>query len=272
MPEVAEAAVIADSLNESLQGSHLLNVTTEDGKILQSLPDFEEAPLLESVYSAGKKAVFRLQPPDADDYVLVVSLGMTGRFLFEEGKYTRFALTFIDSNDEEITLYYDDSRGIGSKAEFLPESTFIARAEKEFGPDPLKDTELPLEDWMKALGYPKSRARISNVLKDQSKIHGVGNYLRSEILYLAGISPYRELNTLSEEEFEALIDAMLTIVKEAYESGGFSMRDYYRPDGSKGAYQPMIYGRKGKTDDGYTIQYDKGSGGQSIYWAPDVQK
>lgn len=271
MPEVAEAAVIADSLNKRLQGTYLHNVSTEDWKILQSLPDFEEAPLLESIYSTGKKVVFAFQLPD-DDYVLVVSLGMTGRFLFEEGKHTRFTLTFTDSSDEETTLYYDDSRGIGSKAEFLPEDTFTARVEKEYGPDPLKDTNLPLEDWMKALDYPKSRARVSNAIKDQSKIHGIGNYLRSEILYLAGISPYRELNTLSEEEFEALIDAIITVVKAAYESGGYSMRDYFRPDGSRGAYQPMIYGRKGKTDEGYTIQYDKGSGGQSIYWAPEVQK
>lgn len=67
------------------------------------------------------------------------------------------------------------------------------------GPDPLRDDADADQAWRR---IHKSQAAIGGLLLDQSVIAGVGNIYRSEVLYLEGIHPQRQGNSLSREEFD----------------------------------------------------------------------
>ena len=49
---------------------------------------------------------------------------------------------------------------------------------------------------------------IASALLDQSIAAGCGNYIRAEVLYLAGISPFRKLEDLHDSELELIWDLL----------------------------------------------------------------
>lgn len=71
------------------------------------------------------------------------------------------------------------------------------------------------------LNEPRFRGRmLGSLLLDQGFLGGVGNYLRSEILYYAGIDPERRPADLAEDEGSRFARAALTISRRAYRTGG----------------------------------------------------
>lgn len=61
---------------------------------------------------------------------------------------------------------------------------------------------------------------LAGLLLDQRFIAGIGNYLRSEILYYAAISPTTKPKQLNEQQQLALADAVLLMVQRAYQLKG----------------------------------------------------
>jgi len=88
----------------------------------------------------------------------------------------------------------------------------LNRLKGELGPDPLS------KDWSreKAIKRLKKHGneKIGVVLLDQSVIAGIGNILRNEILFRAGINPERTVQSLSEEEIAKLIDECETLTQQ----------------------------------------------------------
>ena len=64
------------------------------------------------------------------------------------------------------------------------------------------------------------RRRLASLLLDQGFLAGVGNYLRSEILFVAGLHPQRRPMDCSDAELEALADAAVTLAQRAYRHNG----------------------------------------------------
>ena len=61
---------------------------------------------------------------------------------------------------------------------------------------------------------------LSGLLLDQKFILGMGNYLRSEVLFLANVHPDVKLNELSSEHIKKLADCVKTVMVQAYEHKG----------------------------------------------------
>ena len=92
------------------------------------------------------------------------------------------------------------------------------------------------------------RMRVKAVLLDQSVLAGVGNIYADEALFIAGIRPTRRADRLSLAEWRALATAVRRVLRRSIATGGSSISDYVRPDGSDGAYQDerRAYGRTGE--------------------------
>src|SRR5690606_38252829 len=98
---------------------------------------------------------------------------------------------------------------------------------------------------------------------------GIGNYLKSEILYLSGLSPYRKMNTLTIDELEKLRICSHKIILNSYHAGGLTIKDFISPNGEFGNYQPMVYDLK---YDAFGNDITKVSiGGRCTYWVPNLQ-
>ena len=96
-------------------------------------------------------------------------------------------------------------------------------------------------------------APLKAALLDQRTIAGLGNIYVCEALWRAGLLPMREAGTIAVDgkkavaRREALAEAIRSVISEAIEAGGSSLRDHIRTDGSLGYFQHSfsVYDREG---------------------------
>ena len=83
---------------------------------------------------------------------------------------------------------------------------------------------------------------------DQRVVVGVGNIYACEGLFRARLSPRRIAGHLRPREAARLAAAVRTVLAEAIEAGGSSLRDYVQTDGQLGFYQERfaVYGLSGQ--------------------------
>ena len=90
------------------------------------------------------------------------------------------------------------------------------------GPDPLRADADPERVWS-AL---RRRSRpLGDALLDQRLIAGVGNIIRNEALFLAGIHPLRRSSRLTREEWRRLWDTTSRIMRKGLRPGRFATVD-----------------------------------------------
>lgn len=114
-------------------------------------------------------------------------------------------------------------------------SAIVGRLKNSLGPDPLGgdwDAEKAMENVLKF-----TNERIGVVLLNQSVIAGIGNILRNEILFRAGIHPERVIADLSPEELKKIINLAERLSKEFLE---------LKLKGDDLRKMLLVYGRSGK--------------------------
>ena len=88
------------------------------------------------------------------------------------------------------------------------------------GPDLLAKTTTPAKI-RRRLASSRFRGRsLGGLLLDQSFLAGVGNYLRSEILFFAGLPPNARPKDLADEELAELAKVARQITLRSYRTGG----------------------------------------------------
>jgi formamidopyrimidine-DNA glycosylase len=146
---------------------------------------------------------------------------------------------------EKGVLFFNDQRKFGL-FEFLPsleveKMPFVAK----LGPEPWKMTVLELKK--RLLRHKKSK--IKAVLLDQTVMAGLGNIYADETLFLAGVHPERLAGDLNDDEIAKIIEGAKKSMEASLKSGGSSLRNYLRVDGSYGDYLTLfanVYGRAGE--------------------------
>jgi formamidopyrimidine-DNA glycosylase len=91
------------------------------------------------------------------------------------------------------------------------------------------------------------RQAIKVRIMDASVVVGVGNIYAQEALFMAGIDPRRQAGRISRERLEGLRDSIRTVLQQAVDTGGTTLRDFVNPEGQPGyfAQSLMVYGRGG---------------------------
>ncbi len=199
--------------------------------------------------------------------VMYNHLRMTGKWLMFPGKYTR--IKFHLSNNK--VLYYDDRRNFGA-FEWLTEGQYFMKIQK-IGVDILSEP-LTLTEWNTIMKNKKiSKKQVCEVMMSQNYISGIGNYLKSEILYKSRIKPDRLVSELDDSELSRLYEDCKFIINHSYKSGGLTFRDYGGPDGEIGRFEVLVYGKKDEKDrNGHLIKKDTFKDGRTTFWVPEVQK
>ena len=80
------------------------------------------------------------------------------------------------------------------------------------GPDPLDDA-FTLDALRKVIGT--DRSQIKGLLRDQSKIAGIGNAYSDDILHAAKLSPFKPAANLDDADVQQLYDAIRGVLKDA---------------------------------------------------------
>lgn len=100
----------------------------------------------------------------------------------------------------------------------LPSQPFLAR----IGPDVLAAETTPRRIRSR-LRDPRFRGRaLGGLLLDQSFVAGLGNYLRSEILFFSGLRPEARPADLDEEHIALLARMIREVTRRSYRTGGLT--------------------------------------------------
>jgi len=123
---------------------------------------------------------------------------------------------------------------------------------QSLGHDPLLAPLVPTPPCL--LAILKRGRPIGKVLLDQSVIAGIGNYLRAEILYDAGVSPFT--SELENREIVRLLYSVNKVTQASFQSGGASLKDYLHLNGERGQMTPILKVYRRSTDpDGRPVNF-----------------
>lgn len=274
MPEGPEVKITTDWLSKTLTGTKIIDNS--------NFPEIN-GTYIHKVYCKGKQIFFILIKPNLARELVYLNarLGMTGRWsLHAEVPHIRYWMkvqkvdvNFLNDSFEttisEVTIINTDSRNFGD-VELFDESLYQKKLNK-IGPDLLSDSIDP-KMWMQKLRNPRIKGKfIADYLLEQSYFSGIGNYLKSDILYISKIKPDRTLVSLTDQEIITLLEVSLKLIRESYDAGGLTIKDFWSPEGVRGGYKRKVYNRE--TDDlGNKIIKECFNSEKVTYWVAEVQK
>ena len=150
------------------------------------------------------------------DVLLHVHLGLYGKWTVHRGQAPepkgalRLRLT-VDADQETVVL---DLRGPTACELFTPADRDAVLA--RLGPDPLRKDADPDLAWAR---LSRSRTAIGALLMDQSVLAGVGNVYRAEVLFRAGLSPFRPGREVPERIWDGLWADLALLLKAGVRAG-----------------------------------------------------
>ena len=222
MPEIPDLENIKAFLNGVLPGVKVTGVETRIPLVIRRPIPQEFAGILEGnafreVTRRGKFLVFHT----ASGHIMAINAMLTGHLQYTGPETRRHAKTcFVLSLENGMELRYYDGRLMG-KVYLVPrgQEALIPRFE-DMGPDAL-DPEITLEVFRKRLR--RHSGQIKGILVKDTFIAGIGNAYSDEILFEAGVYPFRRRPTLTEDEIEALYNSIDLVLREATETIGQRM-------------------------------------------------
>lgn len=271
MPEGPEIWRISDSLDHALADKSITSIHFE----LDALKEYEdvlEGQQVRNVEARGKAILTFF----TNDLVMYSHNQLYGKWFVrdydDEPKTNRKLRVAIHNGEKSAYLYSASQIEIISK-DAVDEHRYI----KKLGPDVLHP-KTTLED-IKAqfLADTYQNRKLTTLLLDQGFISGIGNYLRSEIMFYAGVSPYKKLKDYSDSKKQKLAEATVKLSRRSYETGGITndpsiVEALKREKAKRSEYRHFVYNRTGKRCHkcGTIIREEK-TGGRKIYFCPKEQ-
>lgn len=157
--------------------------------------------------------------------------------------------------------------------EHLAEHPFL----KKLGPDVLDESLTAAMIVSRLRDKTFKRRSLASLYLDQGFIAGIGNYLRSEILFQAKVPPKARPADLTKTEIQRLGRATLTISQRSYRTRGVTVtqataKKLKQQGGGFESYRFAAFGRRGQAclTCGTKIVRDE-IGARRLYWCPTCQ-
>jgi formamidopyrimidine-DNA glycosylase len=258
MPELPEVETVRRGLAPVLAGARLARVEARRPDLRFPLPDgFVQRLTGARIERLDRRAKYLLAALDRDE-TLVMHLGMSGRFEIAGASTAprpgNFALAQPPDPKHAHIVFETDA---GARVTFYDPRRFGYM-------DLIETAALPTHPWFAGLGpeplgcgfdaaylaaaFAGRRAPVKAALLDQRLIAGLGNIYVCEALHRAGLAPERAAGSIPRRKIETLVQAIRTVLAEAIEAGGSTLRDYASAEGELGYFQHSfaVYGREGE--------------------------
>ena len=270
MPEGPEVKYLIEHVLNKYIGKSLLDVKIKSGryknhKSPENFKSFvKQLPLkCLDIYKKGKVIFFIFE----NNWFLISKLGMTGWWYSDnnEPKWrdanTKNVIFGFKNTDE---LYFSDFRNFGTIT-VSQDQILINNELEKLAPD-ISNIKTKFTDITKLIEKNKeSEKYIEDVLIDQKTIiSGIGNYLKSEILYQAKISPIRKLVSIS-------LDEWLTIFKIGQRICKKMLKTLIEQDDEKYMNTMKVY-QKEIDPLGNKIHRRTTKQGRTTFYVPSIQK
>lgn len=178
----------------------------------------------------------------------------------------------IHTAERVAVLYSASEIAIWPRAA-LPSHPYIARLGVELLSDSTK-----LDDVLTQIDDVRfARKSLAALLLDQGFLAGIGNYLRSEILFVARIHPAARITDLSMLQRRKLANAALDLTCQSYRTDGITndeslARKLKARGWSYGRYRHWVFDRAGEACHVCAHMIERiDAGGRGLYWCPHCQ-
>lgn len=271
MPEGPEIWRVAANLDDALGGKEIDTIYFAFDELSSHAPRLNKATVT-GVEARGKAILTYFDTGD----VMYSHNQLYGKWLIQKkgvepqtGRKLRVA---IHNGDHSAYLYSASQIEILSWDE-LNDHSYL----KKLGPD-LLHPDTTFEDILgQYLSDEFQNRKLATLLLDQSFLAGVGNYLRAEIMFYAGVDPSVKLKACSVKEKHKLAEASRLMTRRSFETKGITtdpdiVEALKREDAGRAEYRHFVYKRTGGRCHkcGAVVEEEK-TGGRKIYFCPDCQ-
>ena len=148
---------------------------------------------------------------------------------------------------------------------------------RKLGPDILDSTLKPRDVCMRLESQRFHRRTLAALYLDQAFLAGVGNYLRSEILFAARLHPGVRAKDLDRRQRQRLARATLTVSRRAYELNGVTvtpklMKSLKRAGQNYRQYRHWVFARHGEPCRRCTTAVERQLlAGRAVFFCPACQ-
>ena len=260
MPELPEVEVVKRSLESKIQNKIIKKVKINDIKLRYKLNIKKISQLnnlkIKKIERRSKYLLFHFDKP----IIMLVHLGMTGKFFFINENKKKFKTSFYynlneakDQKYDRVIFFlknrqkfiYNDLRKFGfikllSKNKVDKNLHLIS-----LGPEPL--SKYYNFDYFKNYIFQRKKT-VKDLLMDQKFVSGLGNIYVNEILFSSKVKPTRKVKFLKDNEIKEIIKNTKKILSKSIKLGGASIKDFSSSNGKKGSFQQHFraYAREGE--------------------------
>jgi len=271
MPEGPEIHRAADRLAKVLEGERILRVETDHEALLPYISTMDQATV-KSVTCRGKALLTEF----SSGLTVYSHNQLYGLWMIsprdempETNRRMRWAL---HTRNIAARLYSATDISVW-KTDEINQHPYLAR----LGPDVLDDS-LSVTLLMHRLVEPSFRNRsLASLFLDQKFLAGIGNYLRSEILFTAGCHYDLKPSKMNASERRKLASEAIKISRRSYKTGGVTnlasrARKLKREGSEFEGYRFYVFDRDGEAcyHCGDLICREERSS-RRIYWCPTCQ-
>jgi endonuclease VIII len=216
MPEGPEIRRATDAIAKVLQGERVRKLAFGQAHLLPSQKQFTNVRVL-GVEPRGKAVLTHF----ANGKTIYSHNQLYGEWaIFEKNaepdthKQRRIVL---DTDQHRIVLYSASDIEVLDSGK-VATHPYIAKLGVE-----LLDPSVGLREVVACLNALRWQKKLlAQILLDQAFLAGVGNYLRSEILFVAKLHPWARLIDLNEAQRKSLAKAAITVTRQAYRHAGIT--------------------------------------------------
>jgi formamidopyrimidine-DNA glycosylase len=243
MPELPEVETTRRGIEPHVRGKTILEVRVHEPRlrwpVAPSVAGESHGQTIQSIGRRGKYLLLNL-----DRGSLMIHLGMSGSFRYDSAEEPTKPHDHVEWRlDDGSTLRLNDPRRFGSVHFAL--APLEHKLLRSLGPEPLDN------DFATSYLHGLSRARriaIKQHIMNARTVVGVGNIYANEALFRAGIHPFRAAGRIAENRIADLVNAIRSVLSEAIEHGGTTLRDFVGGDGRPGYFKQSlsVYDRAAK--------------------------
>lgn len=214
MPEAPDLYVIRDFLEPKLVGRKVTATVERKPLVLRNMTgekfaDDVAGREITAISRKGKLLLFEF----GEERRMVISPMLTGglRYCLPTDRMEASAILVFDLDDSQQLRYFDQKR-MGQVYYLHPDQLGeIVRLENQ-GPDVL-DEPMKFEEFQLAL--KPFRGEVKGILTRGQAVSGIGNAYADEILFEAGLFPFRKKSRLGAEKMERLHSAVYEVPRRA---------------------------------------------------------
>jgi endonuclease-8 len=246
MPEGPEIRREADAIHAALAGRPLTRVEYRVPGLAAKGRQLRGATVVRA-YARGKAMLIEF----GNGYTHYSHNQLYGRWKVmpanRDPERGRRIVRVILGNDDVLAVLYSATEIELLPTQALERHRFLAR----LGPDILEETTTP-DVVVARLAEPRrARSTLGALLLDQAFIAGLGNYLRSDILFAARLTHDRRAGSLTPAERRRLARAIVDLARRSYATQGITntpahVRRLARAGVARGALRFRAYGRAGR--------------------------